>query len=394
MAFSPRSDFGSRTNLLSRLKAEKLASGTPVLDMSASNPTALGLVHDPQALASAFSSADNARYEPEPRGLAGAREAVAVATGADPGKLFLCASTSEAYGWIFKLLCDPGEAILVPRPGYPLFDHLAGLEGVRAIGYPQEYVHPGGWNIDTDSIERRLAQEGGRIKALVLINPNNPTGAYVREAEREAILGICKRNGLALVVDEVFFGFTLEARPGRASFLGESRVPCFVLDGLSKRLCLPQVKLGWISVSGPERETAEALARLDIIADAYLSAGTPAMNALPGLFALESGMKSRVLARMEDSMAAFREILEYDGSPHRVLRCEGGWTAIVESPGLAGEEELALQLLGKENVFAHPGYFFDMEREPHFAFSLILDEPSARRGACCYRSLFDRLTLS
>ena len=395
MVFSPRSDLGAHLNLLSELRARKLASGERILDMSASNPTALGLLHDPETLASAFSSAVNIRYEPEPRGLVCAREAIASAAGADPDRLFLCASTSEAYGWLFKLLCEPGEAVLVPRPGYPLFDHLAGLEGIRAVGYALEYTHPGGWNIDLDSIEAMLGvREGKGIKALVLINPNNPTGSYVRQAEREAILGLCERHGLALIVDEVFFGFPLEARHGRASFLGESRVPCFVLDGLSKRLCLPQAKLGWISVSGPAGDMAEAFSRLDIIADAYLSAGTPVMNALSRLFPLEAEMKARVLRRMEEAMAIYREVLEFPGSPHRVLRCEGGWTAIVESPRLAGEEELALKLLDQENLFAHPGYFFDMEREPHFAFSLILEAHSARDGAGRYRALFDRLTLS
>jgi aspartate/methionine/tyrosine aminotransferase len=320
---------------------------------------------------------------------------VAEATGADPGRLYLCASTSEAYSWLFKLLCEPGEAVLVPRPGYPLFDQLAALEGVRALGYPQEYNHPGGWSVDLGAIESLIhSPDGGRVKVLVLINPNNPTGAYVQAAEREAILGLCERHGLALIVDEVFFGFPLEPRRGRASFLGEARVACFVLDGLSKRLCLPQAKLGWISVSGPASDVTEALARLDILADAYLSAGSPVMNALPRLFSFEGAMRERVLGRMRETMATYRKVLEYSGSPHRLLRCEGGWTAIVESPRLAGEEELALELLGQENVLAHPGYFFDMEREPHFAFSLILDPATAREGAGRYRELFDRLTLS
>ncbi|MCX7026217.1 MAG: pyridoxal phosphate-dependent aminotransferase [Spirochaetes bacterium] len=395
MVFSPRSDFGTQPNLLARLRSEKLASGSPVLDMSASNPTALGLLHDPAALASAFSSAANIRYDPEPRGLDLAREAVAEATGADPQSLYLCASTSEAYGWLFKLLCEPGETVLVPSPGYPLFDHLAGLEGVCALGYPQEYSHPGGWEIDLDSLARLLDSPGaGRIKAIVLINPNNPTGAYVQAQERETLLRLCERHDLAIVVDEVFFDFPLEPRKGRASFLGEARVPCFVLDGLSKRLCLPQAKLGWIAASGPAAAMAEAFLRLDIIADAYLSAGSPVMNALPMLFGLEKSMKARVRARMEGAMAVYRGILEYPGSPHRLLRCEGGWTALVESPRFAGEEELALQLLDQEGVFAHPGYFFDVKREPHFAFSLILDMASAREGARRYGALFDRLTLS
>lgn len=395
MALSSRSRFGTEPNRLSRLRAEKLGAGERLIDLSASNPTVLGLCHDPGLFGGAFLSADNLRYDPQPRGLSAAREEVSAATGADPDSLYLCASTSEAYGWLFKLLCDPGEAVLVPRPGYPLFDHLAALEGVEAIGYPLEYFHPSGWSMDLDRLGDLLSSsKGERIKALVLINPNNPTGSYLRPDERSALLELCARRGLALVVDEVFFGFPLEPRPGIASFLGESGVLCFVLDGLSKRLCLPQVKLGWIAISGPAREAQEAKARLDVIADAYLSAGTPVMNALPALLALGDEMRARVIRRMESNLRSYREILEGADSPHRVLRCEGGWTALVESPSFLPEEDIALRLLDEEGIFVQPGYFFDMEREPRFAFSLIQDEETAREGARRYRSLFDRLSLS
>lgn len=398
MMLSSRTGFPAQANALSLLRAERLAAGQEVLDLSSSNPSANGLLHDPEMIARAFGSAANIRYSPDPRGLLPAREAVAAASAKEgaaavaPEDIYLCASTSEAYGWLFKLLCDPGEAVLVPRPGYPLFDHLAGLEGVRALGYRQEYSHPSGWRIDIEGIERLLGSaEGHGVRALVLINPNNPTGAYVRDTERRGLFDLCARHGLALIVDEVFFRFPLEERPGRSSFIGETGVPCFVLDGLSKRLCLPQAKLGWILVSGPRAEVEAAKTRLDIIADAYLSAGTPVMNALPSLLALEEGIRARTLSRMQASMRAYREILEGPGSPHRVLRCEGGWTALVESPRFAGEEELALRLLAEEGVFAHPGYFFDMEREPHFALSLILEEKTASEGARRYRAAFERM---
>jgi alanine-synthesizing transaminase len=359
------------------------------------------------SLLGAFLQPANLGYEPDPRGLLRAREALAAdyagrqefggASGLEcpgPGELFLCASTSEAYGWLFKLLCDPGEAVLVPKPGYPLFDYLAGLESVEARPYRLDYSHPSGWRIDLDSVKEALG--AGRAKALVLINPNNPTGSYLRAAERHALVELCAGSGCALIVDEVFYGFPVEggaegAEGRRSSFVGEGRLLCFVLDGLSKRLGLPQMKLGWIAASGPEPELAEALGRLEIIADSYLSAGTPIQNALPGLLAVQGDFTARTRARLELNMASLRSILEGSGSPHRVLTCEGGWTAIVESPRLLPEEELALGLLREEGLWSQPGYFFDMEREAFFTFGLILRPEELQRGARAYREYFDRL---
>lgn len=398
MPFSTRTGFGhQKVNELSLLRARMKAEGKPILDLSVSNPTAAGLLHDPELLARAFGDAGNAAYDPDPRGIRSAREILAARAGAacDPARLYLCASTSEAYGWLFKLLCDPGDAVLVPRPGYPLFDHLAGLESVQAIGYPQEYRHPSGWRIDVQALRDTLSGPGGdRIRAIVLINPNNPTGAYVRESDRREILGLCARHGIALIADEVFFGFPLRDDQPRRSFLGEDSVLTFVLDGLSKRLCLPQAKLGWILVSGHPEEVADAQGRLDIIADAYLSAGTPVMRALPVLLEEEARMIARVRSRMAENLDIYRTALEHADSPHRVLTCEGGWTALLESPRFAGEEDLALALLREEGVFAQPGYFFDMEREPHFAASLIIEPERARAGIAAYLRLFGRFSLS
>jgi aspartate/methionine/tyrosine aminotransferase len=307
-----------------------------------------------------------------------------------PHELFLCASTSEAYGWLFKLLCDSGDAVLVPKPGYPLFDYLAGLESVEARPYRLEYAHPSGWRIDLDSL--RAALEAGRAKAIVLINPNNPTGSYVRMAERKAIVELCTRYGCAIIADEVFFGFPVEPRPdsgGRASFVGEGGVLSFVLDGLSKRLGVPQMKLGWIAASGPSSELAEAEGRLEIIADAYLSTGTPIMNALPLLLETAPRFAEALGARLRSNLGLLRSILEGPDSPHRVLTCEGGWTAIIESPRLLSEEELALGLVREASLFSYPGYFFDMEREAYFTAGLILESEIFERGALAYRSYFD-----
>lgn len=349
-------------------------------------------------LASLLAEPANASYRPEPRGLYRAREALArhrqagLARALDPGRYFLSSSTSEAYSWLFKLLCDPGDVILVPKPGYPLFEYLAGLECVEARPWRLEYLHPRGWRIDLDSLEAAVAAPpaapGGRVRALVLINPNNPTGSYVGAEEREALLALAARHGLALIVDEVFLPFALEG--GGSSFEGEERVLTFVLDGLSKSLGLPQLKLGWIAASGPAELLSEACERLEIIADSYLSAGAPAMNALPALLEAAPRFAAALRRRMTRNLDRLRSVLGGDDSPHRVYRCEGGWTALIESPRFRSEEETALSLLREEGLWVQPGHFFDMEREPLFAASLILPEDAFAEGLGRYAAWFAR----
>jgi alanine-synthesizing transaminase len=391
--FSSRLGKPASDNALSLLRADRRTRGLPVLDFSESNPTRVGIGPGlSERGLDFFLDPANLRYEPDPRGLLRAREALSADYGLrnlGPRDLFLCASTSEAYGWLFKLLCDPGDAVLVPKPGYPLFDYLAGLEAVEARPYRLEYAHPSGWKIDLDSVESAL--KAGRAKALVLINPNNPTGSYVAEEERKAIIGLCSSHGCALIADEVFFRFPVEAHEGRSSLAGEEGSLSFVLDGLSKRLGLPQMKLGWIAVSGPRSEVLEAEARLEIIADSYLSAATPIMNGLPGLLGIASAFGDALRDRLSSNLLILRSILEGPDSPHRVLRCEGGWTAILESPRLLAEEELALGLLGEEGLWTQPGYFFDMEREAFFTAGLILQPELLERGARAYKSYFERL---
>jgi alanine-synthesizing transaminase len=399
MRFSSRLGWPAPENALAALRSRMRAEGLPVLDFSESNPTRVGFAAPHLAC---FLDPANLVYEPDPRGLLRAREALAadyasrsVEGGASPGPedLFLCASTSEAYSWLFKLLCDAGDAVLVPKPGYPLFDYLSGLEAVEARPYRLEYAHPRGWRIDLDSLRSGL--EAGRARALVLINPNNPTGSYVGREERDAVVALCRSHGCAIISDEVFFGFPIEddgAGPGgRGSFVGVEEVPCFVLDGLSKRLGLPQMKLGWIAASGPSREIGEAKGRLEIIADSYLSAGAPIMNALPYLLGEADCFAGACRERLAANLAALRGILEGPGSPHRVLRCGGGWTAIVESPRLLGEEELALGLLREAGLWSQPGYFFDMEREAFFTVGLILPPQILEKGARSYSDYFGRL---
>jgi aspartate/methionine/tyrosine aminotransferase len=392
--FSGRVPWPSPPNELSMEASRLRAEGRSLINFVESNPTRVGLGREGEGLAESLSRPEALAYAPDPRGLAAAREALASFLSAghpsaafSPEELFLCASTSEAYAWLFKLLADPGDAVLVPKPGYPLFDYLAGLEAVEARSYRLEYAHPLGWRIDLESMEAALSL--GRARAIVLINPNNPTGSYVSPEERKAIVGLAARYGVALIVDEVFFGFPIEAGE-RSSFLGEKGVLTFVLDGLSKLLGLPQMKLGWIAASGPGPELAEAMGRLEIVADTYLSASTPVMWALPSFLGAAAAFRARLGQRLAANLASLRAILESPASPHRVLRCDGGWTALLEAPRFASEDELALGLLREEGLIVHPGYYFDMEREAFFAASLILPPGLLREAAGRYLSFFSR----
>lgn len=394
--FSERSEAGeSEPNELARIREQLSGEGRPLKDLSQSNPTRVGLSRAPELFS--LKTPENAIYSPEPKGLFRSRMALSEhfalkKRDISPENLFLCASTSEGYAWLFKLLCDAGDIVLIPKPGYPLFEQLAAFELVRTRAYSLEYTHSSGWHIDVDGIESMLASEqGARIKALIVINPNNPTGSYVRDGERAAILGLCERYGLALVADEVFFDFPLDDAVERRSFIGEERVPTFVLDGLSKRLGMPQMKLGWIAVSGPSGEVARAKKRLELIADTYLSAGTPVMNALPSLLDRESVFLHELLARIRENYSTYRAVLERQESPHRVLACQGGWTALIESPAFLEEEKVAELLLRQKGISAQPGFFFDIERGVHFAFSLIIPQTWAASWSKEYKELFDTL---
>ncbi len=392
-SFSRRVPSPREPNALGRALAEARASGRRILNLAESNPTRVGAAPPGERVLRALARPACLSYEPDPRGLGSARTAVAgwyASEGCpvDPGDIFLAASTSEAYGWLFKLLADPGDSVLVPKPGYPLFEYLAGLEGVEAVPYPLEYGHPRGWRIDTDALESALRSR--RPQAVVLIHPNNPTGSYVLPGERRRILELCGTYGAAIVADEVFLPYSLEdgAEP---TFAGQAEVPCFVLNGLSKLLCLPQMKLGWIVLGGPEPFRADAAARLEIVADTYLSTGAPILNALPELLPLAPGFTAGLRKRLAANLGSLRDVLEGEGSPYRVLRCSAGWTAVLEVPRILPEEDLALGLLREEGVFVHPGYFFDFPREAFLAVSLLPEPEPFREGIGRLRAFLDRL---
>lgn len=385
--FSKRISTPGSDNRLSLRRAELQRTGVELLNLAESNPSRCGLV--PKEALDFLRKDEALRYNPDCRGLPSARGALSRLTGTSTNDIFLCASTSEAYSWLFKLLCNPGDTVLVPKPGYPLFDYLAGLEAVRVESYRLEYFHPAGWEIDLVELEESFARL--KPRALVLINPNNPTGSFVRGREREAIERLALRHDCALIVDEVFMPFPVEAEGSPESFRTSAEGLVFCLNGLSKMLCLPQMKLGWIELAGNSELRAQAAKRLEVIADSYLSAGVVPMLALPELLDLSAKVAARVRSRLTQNLTLLRSTFEGPESPYRVLRCDGGWTALLEVPRYLPEEELCLHLLENAHLVLFPGYFFDCERDGLLSVSLILEEEAFAEGISRLKSALDAL---
>jgi hypothetical protein len=378
MRFSRRTSWDLRPNPLSRLLEAKRAAGEPVLDLTESNPTTADLPYPAEEILAALGQGRVLRYEPTPRGLAPTREAVAAyyasrSIAVDPARVLCTASTSEAYSFAFKLLCDSGDQVLVPAPSYPLFEFLAALESVRPAPYP--LVYHDGWEIDLEALRGAVTPE---TRAIVVVSPNNPTGSFLKKRELEALREICARHGLALVTDEVFgdYGFGPDAE--RVETLAtEEGVPCFTLSGLSKVVGLPQVKLGWMVVSGPG--AAAAYERLEFVADTYLSVSTPAQLATPALLALRPRLGTAIAERISGSWSSLTTALGA-GAPCSLLRSEGGWYATLQLPRTRSEEEWVLGLLETQGVLVHPGHFFDFPGEPYAVLSLLTKPGSWRQG--------------
>ena len=356
-------------NTLTRRLDALRAAGETYVDLTQSNPTRVGIPY-PADLLTPLGDAVALHYDPHPFGLASARAAVAAdcarrGVHVDPAAIVLTASTSEAYTWLFKLLCNPGEGVLVPRPSYPLFEHLTRLEGVRAEPYELEYH--GRWEVDFASIERAPAD----TRALLLVTPNNPTGSFVSEREIDRMSAICRDRGWALVADEVFADYLLEAAaPVRDLASRAGACLTFTLGGCSKALGLPQVKLGWIVAGGPPELRATALAGLEMVADSFLSVGTPVQVAAPALLRRGAAIRAAIQARIATNLASLRTAAASFPSSE-VLRVEGGWSAVIRVPATHGEEELVLDLLERERILAHPGYFFDFRQEAYIIVSLL-----------------------
>jgi len=384
--FSGRTPKTHETNRLTRALAARAA---PPLDLTVTNPTAVGL-DVPGAPLGALAAEEGRLYAPEPTGLRAAREAVAdyyAARGvpADPSRIVLSASSSEAYGWLFKLLCDPGDAVLVPAPSYPLLDALAGLESVRVGRYPLDPA--GGWTLHAEAVGRevaRLAAAGSRVGAVVLVNPNNPTGSGVAEGELDALFSLARTHGFAVISDEVFLDYRFASGPGEVPVAAAredgSGVLVVSLGGLSKSAALPQLKLGWILVGGDGRLAAEALGRIEWIADAYLSVSTPVQVGLPRLLSWGETAAAAIRERVLGNHAALARAFP----PGGVVSLEplrGGWSAVLRVPAVEPEEELVLRLLSEHDLLVHPGYFFDFPAEAFLVLSLLPMPPLVREGA-------------
>jgi alanine-synthesizing transaminase len=397
--FSARLAWDRSENTLARRERERRAAGQPIVDLTESNPTRVGLPYPTEALRDALGAGATHGYDPAPFGLASAREAVArgyqaVAAPIESNQIVITASSSESYALLFKLLCDPGDAVLVPEPSYPLFDYLARLEGVRSMGYRLTY--DGDWHIDFDSVAAALARAGasgatssGHTRALVLVNPNNPTGSFVAASDLARLAEIAAGAGLAVISDEVFADYRFDgARTPAAPCLAAApaittRALTFSLGGLSKASGMPHLKLGWIAVGGPPSLAHDALLRLELINDTYLSAAGPVQRALPRLLELGAGVRAAIQDRVARNRTHLRGSLG-PGSPCTCLNAQGGWTAILRVPDLSGDggsdEQWALRLLAEDGVLVHPGYLFDMPSGAYLIVSLLPAPDAFDRG--------------
>lgn len=378
--FSGRIHWELEDNDLARELARKQAAGESVCDLTCSNPTHAGLRYPVHEIVTSLASEAALVYEPDPRGRRSARDAIAGyyrerRAPISAESVFLTASTSEAYSFLFKLLAEPGDEILVPRPSYPLFDYLAALDAVKSRTYPLRY--DGSWHVDFGGLESAL---GERSRAIVVVHPNNPTGSYVSEIDRERLLTLASERGLALIVDEVFLDFPLEdeAIPPTFAGAGEERGLVFVLSGLSKLAGLPQMKLSWIVVSGERDRVAEASLRLEHVCDTYLSVATPVQVAARRLLELGVSIRHLILERARKNLDSLALWIR-DLPAVTLLSPEGGWYAPLRLPAIRCSEEWALRLLERDSIYVHPGNFFGFEVEGVIVASLLTPtEPFAR----------------
>lgn len=382
--FSDRTNWPLSRNRFTVALDELRATGVPLFDLTASNPTLCGFHYDSSAILSAFHNPASLQYDPQPKGTLAARREVARyylddhQTVVDPESLFLTTGTSEAYSYVFRLLCNPGDELLLPKPGYPLFEFLAGLQDVHLVPYSLEYAH--GWFIDFQSLERAITP---RTRAILLVHPNNPTGFYVQPEELAKLNALCIKHNLALIVDEVFLDFAFDAPP-RKTFAANNDALTFTLSGLSKISALPQMKIAWLAVTGPAPQVRSALDRLEIIADTYLSLSAPAQAALPTLLAQRHSLREQLLARIRENRGHLQSELRAN-STAELLHADAGWYAVLRfrphpHSAALSDEDLAILLLRNHHVLVHPGHFYDFPSDGYLVLSLIAPAPSFREG--------------
>jgi len=378
--FSERTKWKLEQNRFTRALEEVRARGAKVLDLAVSNPTRAGLQYEERAILGALASPRALDYDPQAKGLPEAREAVAGyyreqhgVRGLDGEQIILTTSTSEAYSFVFRLLCNSGDELLVPKPSYPLFEFLADLQDVKLAPYELIYDH--GWQMDFPSLEKAVT---GRTRGVVVVHPNNPAGSYMHWAEVETLNSFCMEHRLALIADEVFLDYGLEDTV-HASFAGNRKVLTFTLSGLSKVVALPQMKIAWVVTSGPESEAAEAMGRLEVIADTYLSMNAPLQWATPALLAQRKNIQPQLLARVRTNLRELDRQLAAQQACQR-LSVEGGWYAVLRVPVTRSDEDLAIELLREKSVLVHPGHFYDFPRDGYLVLSLITPQLEFAEG--------------
>ena len=370
MTFSSRLDPDLSPGRLQLALDQARACGAPLIDLTCSNPPQCGLGPAPEALAQALTPLRAAEYHPDPRGMPGAREAVARyyadrGLPTQPDDIFLSASTSQSYAELVKLFCDPGDEILIPRPSYPLFDMLVTLEGCRPIRFPSFLNAEGRWRVDEGELESAFTS---RTRAVILVSPNNPTGAYLAPEQYAAIQRLCSDRRCPILLDEVFYDYPAEGL--RAPTVDEASGLTVRLSGLSKVVGAPQLKLGWIRLGGDAAQVSTAAARLEFITDTYLSASTPAQLAAEALLPARGPIQAEILERLETNQRTAERAFGRD-SRARWLPREGGWYLVLRLPEGEDEEELAHRLLVDDQVVVHPGFFYDFPQGGHLVISLI-----------------------
>lgn len=371
--FSARTSWDSAESSYAAAVREARNSGRQVYDLTISNPTHCGFSYDADALLRPLANPRALVYDPDPRGMASAREAVAGyydghRAAISPADLILTTSTSESYSFLFRLLCDPGDEVLVAQPSYPLFDFLATLDDVGLRPYPLFYDH--GWWIDFDRLERAITP---RTRAILVVHPNNPTGHWTSPSERERLEALCARHSLALIVDEVFLDYPLDASAPfpRTLAKGPHPVLTFVLSGLSKMAGLPQMKAAWLLALGPDAARTSALARLEIVADTFLSMNAPVQLAMPSWLAGRAAMQTQILARTRANLATLERLSIANPSGLQVLKTDAGWSAVLALPGCVGESDCAERLVRERGAIVHPGRFYAMPEPSRVVVSLI-----------------------
>ena len=368
--FSNRTGWALTPNLFTKVQRELQAAGVPLLDLTVSNPTRAGISYDTESILDSLRNPSAMDYDPQPKGLLSAREAVAdyyrddYDAAVNPERVVLTTSTSEGYSYVLRLLCNPGDEVLVPKPSYPLFEFLAELSDVKLIPYSLIYDH--GWQIDFHSLAQAVNE---RTRAIVIVHPNNPTGSFVTTSERDGLNHFCNDHGLAIIVDEVFLDYAHDSLR-RESFVCNQDTLAFTLSGLSKISGLPQMKLAWITASGPKKQVSAAIERLEVIADTYLSMNAPIQLAAATLLHQRKRIQPQLLERVRTNLGELDRQLSNQKSCER-LNVEGGWYAILRVPVTRSDESLAVELLQKTSVLVHPGHFYDFASDGLLVLSLI-----------------------